>query len=232
MKTKMKKVQGKMKTKNPKQTSCMKRKIEVANKSSCSINNQKCQPKSQNFLSQGVKNSKSPNSNILSKEVLKRTSLHLPGEPKVLDFIFYSANMARTRPGNRMSQQRGPKNPRNRLRFDELCDVNGKIHKLQTELSSLNVKPLKTVMDSLKEIQEQMNQLERSFNIFQYNLTTDWFQFDRQEQLQQQQPQEQQKVQEQEQEQVPVFNIPQFPEFEASEEDSGFENMVEDLYFS
>ena len=63
---------------NPKQTSCMKRKIQVANKSSCSMNNQKCQLKSQNFLSQGVKNSKSTNSNILSKEVLKRTSLQPP----------------------------------------------------------------------------------------------------------------------------------------------------------
>ena len=139
--------------------------------------------------------------------------------------------MARTRPGNRMSQQRGPKNPRNRLRFDELCDVNGKIHRLQTELSSLNVKPLKTVMDSLKEIQEQMNQLERSFNKFQFNLTTDWFQDDRQQvQQPQEQPQEQQQAQEQEQ--VSVFNIPQFPEFEAPEEDPEFENMVEDIYFS
>ena len=124
--------------------------------------------------------------------------------------------MARTRPGNRMSQQRGPKNPRNRLRFDELCDVK-------------NVKPLKTVMDSLKEIQEQMNQLERSFNKFQFNLTTDWFQDDRQQvQQTQEQPQEQQQ-QAQEQEQVSVFNIPQFPEFEAPEEDPEFENMVEDI---
>ena len=45
--------------KNPKQKCCMKTKIQTANKSSCSMNNQKCQPKSQNFLSQEVKNSKS-----------------------------------------------------------------------------------------------------------------------------------------------------------------------------
>ena len=45
--------------KNPKKDKLHEKKIQVANKSSCSMNNQKCQPKSQNFLSQGVKNSKS-----------------------------------------------------------------------------------------------------------------------------------------------------------------------------
>ena len=58
-----------------------------------------------------------------------------------------------------------------------------------------------------------MSQLQRSFNTFQYNITTDWFQFDRQEELQQQQrqAQEQQQVQIQQQVQQQPQEQPEEP---------------------
>ena len=80
-------------------------------------------------------------------------------------------------------------------------------------------------MDSINDMEEQMNQLEITFNTFQYNLTTDWFQFDRQEQLQQQQTQEQvqqeTQVQQQPQEQTeePIMDEKHF--ILMSQEDNG-----------
>ena len=124
-----------------------------------------------------------------------------------------------------MSQQRCPKNRRNKARFIELCELNGKIYTLQREISSLKYKSLRTVMDSINDMEEQMNQLEITFNTFQYNLTTDWFQFDRQEQLQQQQTQEQvqqeTQVQQQPQEQTeePIMDEKHF--ILMSQEDNG-----------
>ena len=54
-------------------------------------------------------------------------------------------------------------------------------------------------MNHLKEIEEQMTQLERIFNVLQYNLTNDWYEDDRQAwQVQQ----------------TPVFQIPQTPAYE------------------
>ena len=107
-----------------------------------------------------------------------------------------------------MSQQRCPKNKRNKARFDELSDLNWKMIILQSKISSSTTQSVSTILIHLKEIQEEMSQLQRSFNTFQYNITTDWFQFDRQEELQQQQRQAQeqqvqiqQQVQQQPQEQ-------------------------------
>ena len=103
-----------------------------------------------------------------------------------------------------MSQQRCPKNKRNKARFDELSDLNWKMIVLQSKISSSTTQSVSTILIHLKEIQEEMSQLQRSFNTFQYNITTDWFQFDRQEELQQQQRQAQEQqvqVQQQPQEQ-------------------------------
>ena len=76
---------------------------------------------------------------------------------------------------------------------------------LQSKISSSTTQSVSTILIHLKEIQEEMSQLQRSFNTFQYNITTDWFQFDRQEELQQQQRQAQEQqtqVQQQPQEQA------------------------------
>lgn len=54
-------------------------------------------------------------------------------------------------------------------------------------------------MNHLKEIEEQMTQLERIFNVLQYNLTNDWYEDDRQARQVQQ---------------TPVFQIPQTPVYE------------------
>ena len=135
--------------------------------------------------------------------------------------------MARTRRTNGMSQQRCPKNKRNKARFDELSDLNWKMIILQSKISASTTQSVSTILIHLKEIQEEMSQLQRSFNTFQYNITTDWFQFDRQEQLQQQQRQEQvqqqtqDKVQQQPQEQVeePIMDEKHF--ILMSQEDNG-----------
>ena len=105
--------------------------------------------------------------------------------------------MGRTRPGNR--QQRYPNNPRNRERFDELVELNGKIQEVKKQVFSSKFKPVGSLMNHLKEIEEQMTQLERIFNVLQYNLTNDWYEDDRQAQQVQQ---------------TPVFQIPQTPRYE------------------
>ena len=121
--------------------------------------------------------------------------------------------MARTRRTNGMSQQRCPKNKRNKARFDELSDLNWKMIILQSKISASTTQSVSTILIHLKEIQEEMSQLQRSFNTFQYNITTDWFQFDRQEELQQQQrqAQEQQQVQIQQQVQQQPQEQPEEP---------------------
>ena len=181
--------------------------------------------KSQNFLSQEVRNSKSTNSNILSKEVLKRTSLQPPQRTEGLNFIIYFCKMGRTRPGNR--QQRYPNNPRNRERFDELVELNGKIQEVKKQVFSSKFKPVGSLMNHLKEIEEQMTQLERIFNVLQYkrifnvlqyNLTNDWYEDDRQAQQVQQ---------------TPVFQIPQTPRYEMKppEEDVDLEVYLNQNFF-
>ena len=107
-----------------------------------------------------------------------------------------------------MSQQRSIRNPTNRERFDELVELNGKIQELKTKVYSSKFKPVGSLMNHLKEIEEQMNQLERTFNVFQYNLTNDWYQDDRQ-----------------------VRQVEQTPVFEMKEpEDQDFEVLMKDMF--
>ena len=110
--------------------------------------------------------------------------------------------MGRTRPGNR--QQRYPNNPRNRERFDELVELNGKIQEVKKQVFSSKFKPVGSLMNHLKEIEEQMTQLERIFN------------------------RQAQQVQ-----QTPVFQIPQTPRYEMKppEEDVDLEVYLNQNFF-
>ena len=130
----------------------------------------------------------------------KKFSKQLPSNlPRELEDLtsFFILQMGRTRPGNR--QQRYPNNPRNRERFDELVELNGKIQEVKKQVFSSKFKQVGSLMNHLKEIEEQMTQLERIFNVLQYNLTNDWYEDDRQARQVQQ---------------TPVFQIPQTPVYE------------------
>ena len=158
----------------------------------------------------------------LSEEVHKST--FNPNEAK--DFIFYFCKMGRTRPWNR--QQRAPRNPRNRERFDELVELNGKIQEVKTLVYASKFKQIGSIMNHLKEIEEQMNQMERIFNVFQYNLTNDWYEDDRQAQQVQQ---AQQVPQVQQVRQVPQVQRPQVPEFQMKPpEDDDFTVYMSDMF--
>ena len=136
----------------------------------------------------------------LKKYLEVHKSTFNPTKQKTSFFIF--CKMGRTRPWNR--QQRAPRNPRNRERFDELVELNGKIQEVKTLVYASKFKQIGSIMNHLKEIEEQMNQMERIFIVFQYNLTNDWYEDDRQAQ---QVPQVQQVRQVPQVQQTPVFQM-------------------------
>ena len=65
-------------------------------------------------------------------------------------------------------------------------------------------------MIHLKEIREEMAQLQRSFNTFQYNLTNDWFEDERQQAQTQQTQQAQVQQQPKEEPEEPIMDEKHF----------------------